>query len=117
MSMLLPLLLQTADPAVLIATAVERTRADAPCRSGADGDEVVICARRDADLYRVPLNVAPAPGDPRAIDAFGERARLLRVPQLPCGVGAFLSQCGSVGVTVSSANGFRPTGGPRPLAP
>lgn len=105
------------DPRIL--AAIDRARAattvETPCRAGADEDEIVVCARRDADRFRAPI-VTATPGDPRAVDAWGERHRLLAVPQLPCGIGAFLSGCGSVGVSVSTRTGVS-AGQLRPLAP
>ena len=46
----------------------------------ADPDEIVVCAARTADRFRVPLVTPPAEGDPKAVDALGERERLLAVP-------------------------------------
>lgn len=102
-----------------ILAAIDRARAattaEIPCHADPDEDEIVICARRDADRFRAPI-VTVTPGDPRAVDAWGERHRLLAVPQLPCGIGAFLSGCGSVGVSASTRTGVS-TGQLRPLAP
>ena len=47
-------------------------------------------AARTADRFRVPLVTPPAEGDPKAVDALGERERLLAVPQPACGTAAFL---------------------------
>jgi hypothetical protein len=103
MSMML-LAAQDADLAKAVSKAREMTRADVPCRANAESDEIVVCARRDADRYRVPLvlNASPANSVPL------ERATLLEQRgRLPCGQGAFTAQCGSmVGVSVSvGANG------------
>ncbi len=111
----LAMLLDETTVAAAVARARAATRIDTPCREGAAPDEIVVCAARNADRYRVPLVTGPAPGDPRAVDALGERERLLVVPQLPCGVGAFLQGCGSVGVSASTRGGVKP-GTQRPLA-
>ncbi len=111
----LTMMLDETSVTAAMARARAMTRTDLPCRAGADPDEIVVCAGRNADRYRVPLVTGPAPGDPKAVDALGERERLLVVPQLPCGVGAFLQGCGSVGVSASTRTGVQP-GTQRPLA-
>ncbi|MEH3041041.1 MAG: hypothetical protein PGN21_13335 [Sphingomonas paucimobilis] len=101
--------------AAMIARARTMTQVVQPCRSDADADEIVVCAARTADRFRVPLIAAPAEGDPRAVDALGERERLLAVPQPSCGTAAFLQGCGFVGVTASTRKGGS-IGRARPLA-
>lgn len=101
--------------AEMMARARSATQVLQPCRRDAEPDEIVVCAGRNADRYRVPLSTAPADGDPKAVDALGERERLLRVPQGACGTGAFLQNCGFVGVTASTRRGGS-VGAPRPLA-
>lgn len=105
MSMML-LAAQDADLAAAVSKAREMTRADRPCRADADSDEIVVCARRDADRYRVPfvLSANPANSVPaQTAELLEERGRL------PCGQGAFTAQCGGmVGVSVTvGANGVR----------
>lgn len=119
------LMMQAADAVPAPDTAAEadramnryrhRTSAVIPCRAGASGDEIVICARRRADLYRVPLVVNDGP--PR--DSAAARVDSLRLPS-PCESGSiFLVGCGMVGVTVSTSFGPGGVGQPsvRPLAP
>lgn len=101
--------------AAMIARARSVTQVAQACRTDADPDEILVCAARNADRFRVPLTTAPAAGDPRAVDALGERERLLAVPQPACGTGAFLQGCGFVGVTASTRRGGR-FGAARPLA-
>lgn len=112
---LLALVQDEGRAAAMIARARSATRVSQPCRGDADPDEILVCAARTADRFRVPLSTPPADGDPRAVDAPGERKRLLQVPQPSCGTAAFLQRCGFVGVTASSRNGGR-IGTPRPLA-
>jgi hypothetical protein len=90
------------------------TRAEVVC-DRPNGEEVVVCARRDADRYRVPL-VLPTPGDPKAETASEERERL-QAKVTPCRSGGpFLIGCGMVGVHMTAGGG---RSGPelRPLAP
>ena len=101
--------------AAMIARARGLTQVVQPCRTDAEPDEIVVCAARTADRFRVPLTTPPAEGDPRAVDALGERERLLAIPQPACGTAAFLQRCGFVGVTVSTRKGGS-IGGARPLA-
>ncbi|KQN86804.1 hypothetical protein ASE90_05775 [Sphingomonas sp. Leaf67] len=101
--------------AAMIARARSLTQVAQACRADADTDEIVVCARRNADRFRVPLSTPPADGDPRAVDALGERERLLAVPQPSCGTAAFLQGCGFVGVTASTRRGGS-IAAPRPLA-
>jgi hypothetical protein len=119
--MLLPVLLLLAQDASL-ATALEeyreKTRADVPCRRTADESEIVVCARRDADRYRVPLITSSA-----GREAAGERLNYLLSSDaagfVPCGKGAFMVKCGSVGVsaTIDSGGGSHVSTALRPLAP
>lgn len=101
--------------AAMIARARGQTQVVQPCRTDADPDEILVCAARRADRFRVPLTTPPAEGDPRAVDALGERERLLAVPQPSCGTAAFLQGCGFVGVTGSTRKGGT-IGRARPLA-
>lgn len=116
--MLLPLLLLAQDASLDAALQDyrEKMRADVPCTRTADENEIVVCARRDADRYRVPLVTASA-----GREAPGERLNYLlssdAAGYVPCGKGAFMVRCGSVGmgVTVNSGGGMRTS--ERPLAP
>lgn len=99
----------------MMARACSLTQVVQPCRTDADPDEIVVCAARTADRFRVPLVAPPVEGDPKAVDALGERERLLAVPQPACGTAAFLQGCGFVGVTASTRRGGS-IGRARPLA-
>jgi len=117
--MLLPLLLLLAQDASL-ETAIkeyrEKTRADVPCSRTADDNEIVVCARRDADHYRVPLITSSA-----GREASGQRLNYLLSSDaagfVPCGKGAFMVHCGSVGVGMTVDSGGRARLSERPLAP
>ena len=88
------------------------TRADAPCEAPTDPNEVTVCARRDADRYRVPF-VATSLKD----SVPTERARLLEPKMGGCGrVGAFFNDCGFVGVTTTVGGGGGVRVKPRELA-
>ena len=93
----LPCSAARADP---LAEARSLTSVQPQCRSAVRGDDILVCGRRDADRYRVPFDGYPD-GDPRNETVSGERNRLARAPTLPCGIAAFLSNCGSVGVAFS----------------
>jgi hypothetical protein len=98
--------------AAAIARTREQTRAETPCRQAAGEEEVVICARRAADRYRLPLVTHSAGKEAAEVRV----ARLLDTAPPPCGEGAFLVKCGAVGVSASiSARGVRTA--LRPLAP
>ena len=86
------------------------------CRAP-EGDEIAVCARRDADRYRVPLKVMPDPGDPKHEGVHDERERLQAKRNNCAEKSAFLVGCGHVGVTVSTRTGFRLIGEERELAP
>lgn len=96
----------------------EKTRSDYQCRRSEDENEIVVCALRDADRYRVPLITTSAGRE--AADA---RMRTLLSPEasgyVPCGKGAFMVRCGSVGVgaTIDGGGGARASMRYRPLAP
>ena len=79
------------------------TSVEPHCRQ-AVGDEIVVCGRRDADRYRVPLIERDA-GDPRGESVTAQRERLQHKTTLCEQRGAYLIGCGMVGVTVSSTIG------------
>ncbi len=100
--LLLPLFVLTDAPTIM-ADHLRRTRAEVPCEAPKANDEVVVCARREADHYRVTFVTT----DPR--DAvFAERTRLMHNPGPKCGItGPFLvsETCGMVAVTASTNGG------------
>lgn len=110
------LIAQDAGLGAVIKDYREKTRAEVPCAGPQDDNEIVVCARRDADRYRVPLVTASA-----GREASGERLNYLLSSDaagfVPCGKGAFMVRCGSVGVgvTMDSGGGMRTS--ERPLAP
>ena len=114
----LAIMLLFASPALAGPTALEtyqeKTAANPRCKA-AEGAEITVCGRREADKYRVPL-VVPTPGDPKLVNVPLERAKLIAT-ESPCQTrGPFLVGCGAVGVSVSTKLG---TGKVeyRPIAP
>ena len=115
-SMLVTLLLMVQElPAVDAALNKYRalTSVEPGCKRGPQGDEVVICARRQADRYRVPLTTS-YDGD-KLPDK--ELARVLDTAPPPCGEGAFTVKCGAVGVSATMGAGRPARVSLRPLAP
>ncbi len=82
---MLPLLLLAAsiaaDPADLVEASREIIGVAASIRCPkAVGDEVVVCGRASArDKFLLPLPSPPTPGSAAAVDALGERKRLLAI--------------------------------------
>jgi hypothetical protein len=75
------------------------------CKKRAAPDEIVVCANRDADKYRLPFVPTPDEGDPRGETRGEERIRLQNITT-PCqNYNLFLSGCGMVGATVSTRIG------------
>lgn len=115
---LIPLLLAAA-PTAATALAIyrERTAATVRCRAQ-PSDSVVVCARRAADRYRVPLVVPPDPGDPRHEGVHAERERLFARTTQCQEKTPFLVGCGSVGVHMTTGGGRTRFGaGEREIAP
>ncbi len=89
----------TAELAIARYSELVETRPN--CRRERAANEIVVCGRRDADKYRVPLIEYEA-GDPRAEGFWAERERIQH-RTTPCqDNGPFLVGCGSVGVSVST---------------
>ncbi len=83
----------------MIARYEKLTRGDPDCRHRRSSDEIVVCGRREADRYRVPL-VEPEAGDRRIESVSAERERYQN-KTTPCqNYELFLVGCGMVGVTV-----------------
>lgn len=113
-------LMTLAAPANTAETSIERyhrlTAAAVDCGAVASkADEILVCARRDADRYRLPL-IIPDAGDPREEGVEAERVRLQH-QTTPCqNYELFLVGCKGVGVSISSRlSGDRVQ--LRPLAP
>lgn len=79
------------DADVLMAGYRDRARSDARCRDPGDDGEIIVCSRRQADKYRVPL---VARGSAR--DSVPLRTATLTRDQsrLDCGQRAVIAQCG-----------------------
>jgi len=87
------------------------------CGAGVSSSTIIVCGRRAADRWRVPL-VETVPGDPRTETISQERNRLASEPPRKCGTAAILVNCGMVGVGTTIGFGASGTTGPkvRPLA-
>ena len=74
------------------------TRAEVPCERAQAPGEVTVCGRREADRrYRVPLTSIPVRDQ-----VHREREALLEDKIDHCGRQAILTNCGMVGVTMTS---------------
>ena len=99
LSMLLLMGAQDGDQVTMAVTNYRTlTRADVPCERPNGDDEIVVCGAREADKYRVPFVSAG-----RTRDSVPARTAYLTSDfgKPACGLGAFLSGCGAVGVSVS----------------
>lgn len=100
----LPLLLlalaQDPDRVTAIMTEYrEKTRATVECHVPDGDDEIVVCALRDADRYRVPLVAA---SNARNSVPLRTEALTRDYGRIPCGEGAIIAHCGpGFGVSAS----------------
>ena len=76
------------------------THASTRCRTPKGDDEITVCARRDADRYRIPPTPAPRDSVPDRVARLTEDHGRER-----CGQGAFTVHCGKVGAGVSVSFG------------
>ena len=74
------------------------TRGDVPCEKPNNSDEIIVCGAREADKYRVPFVSAG-----RTQDSVPARTSYLTQDfgKPACGLGAFLSDCGAVGISTT----------------
>lgn len=113
---LLVMLLQDVAPvdaATIVNVYQQQTSARIPCRRTSDGDEIVVCARRNADRYRVPI-VDDAQLD---YDTPARRVVALKEPTECDKRSPFLVGCGAAGISVSTSLGRNGKTHLRPLAP
>jgi hypothetical protein len=102
--LMLPLMLLPAQDADVVETMLAnyraKTQADVHCRATAQGDEIVVCHRREFDRYRVPF--VPAANAKNSVPL--RTADLVKDYARPeCGQRAVIAQCGpGFGVTVST---------------
>lgn len=75
------------------------------CPERAQSGEVVVCGRRRADGYRLPLEIVPDAGDPRHEGVLAERERLQAKRDNCREKSAFLIGCGMAGAGVSTGGG------------
>jgi len=92
----------------------DRTRATVECATGKP-DDIVICDRRAADQFRLPL-VDLDLDNPKNEPVPAERERLLARTNNCQEKSTFLVGCGKAGIGVSTRGGVRGLG-ERPLAP
>ncbi len=104
------------DAARLVADARALTRATVDCRQDQATDEIVVCARRDSDRWRVPF-VTPDPGAIDPDDVPAQRERLIAQPSNCAEMRIMAYGCGAVGVTMHSGRGGTRLESLRPLAP
>ena len=112
--MLFLILAQAASVGAALDRYREETRVSVSCTTPAGG-EIVVCGRRSADRYRVPLTEYAA-GDPAHEGVPAERERLLARTNNCQEHSLFLVGCGMAGVSVSTSGGFGLMG-ERPIAP
>ncbi|RZF63386.1 hypothetical protein EWE75_16430 [Sphingomonas populi] len=114
--MVFPLLLLIAAPDDAAIMAYQALTSARPACSRPTGDDVVVCGRRAADRYRVPL-IVHDPGDPAYEGVLAERERLFARTDNCEEKSIFLVGCGSFGLKATvNAAGTR-IAGERALAP
>ena len=106
------LMLLAAPPEVPLTTYRERTRAEIACQRTIESSEITVCGRRAADRYRISfVEVDPRDSVPT------QRSQLLEPKMGGCGrVGPFFTDCGAVGISMTSGAGHTSIK-PRQLAP
>ena len=118
MAMLLILAGQSADAQTALVHYRAVTAVGPHCNSAANGADITVCARRNADRYRLPL-IEQTAGNPKIQDVSAERERLFARTSNCQEKSLFLIGCGKVGVGATA--GFGPGGvygaRLRPLAP
>jgi hypothetical protein len=107
---------QSADAAIAQYHAV--TAVGPHCNTAPNSSDITVCARRNADRYRLPL-IEQDPGNPRTEDVPGERERLFARTSNCQEKSLFLVGCGKVGVGAKASFGPDGIHGARlrPLAP
>jgi hypothetical protein len=111
---LLLLLIQSAPDNVAVDRYRNLTTVSPGCTASTDPAEILVCGRRRADAYRVPL-IEPDAGDPKKEGVPAERERLLARTNNCAEKSSFLVGCGMAGVSVGT--GGARLGGERPIAP
>jgi len=118
LAMVLILAGQSADAQSALVRYREVTAVGPHCNTAANGADITVCARRNADRYRLPI-IEPDAGSPKIQDVSAERERLFARTSNCQEKSLFLVGCGKVGVGAKA--GFGPGGiydaQLRPLAP
>lgn len=104
------------DAARLMADVRALTRATVECRQERAADAITVCARRDADKWRVPF-VTPDPGAIDPDDVPRERSKLIARPNNCTEMKLMAYECGMVGASMTSGGRGTRFEAPRPLAP
>ncbi|MEP9358561.1 hypothetical protein [Sphingomonas sp. KR3-1] len=89
-------------PAQVLEMHRARWAANPSCVRARDENEITVCARREADKYRVPL---VEHGSSDNSDDQLDRFFASNDGHAPCGEGAFMVRCGSAGVSVRANAG------------
>ncbi|CAN5431076.1 hypothetical protein BH10PSE15_BH10PSE15_07960 [soil metagenome] len=92
------LLLAMSDPAAAALARYKTLTRARPVCTRPSGADILVCGRRAADRYRVPL-VVHDPGDPMHEGVRAERERLFARTSNCAEKSIFLVGCGAVGVT------------------
>ncbi|PCD02297.1 hypothetical protein COC42_12700 [Sphingomonas spermidinifaciens] len=116
LAMLLMVQAESIDAARLVAETRVLTRATIECRSRSEGADIIVCARRDADRWRVPF-VTPDPGAVDRDDVPGERSKLIARPNNCAEMKLMAYECGMVGASMTAGGRGTRLEAPRPLAP
>jgi hypothetical protein len=110
LSFVIPLLALQASSAAsdpvdrLLADHDAATRASIPCRATDRKDEIVVCALRDADRWRVAY-IVPDAGARSPDDVPAETARLLNQGNNCRNMALSVAGCGMVGASATVGNG------------
>jgi len=118
LAILLILAGQSADAQAALVNYRAVTAVGPHCNTAANGTDITVCARRNADRYRLPL-IEQGAGDPKTQDVPAERERLFARTSNCQEKSVFLVGCGSVGVGAKASFGPDGIQGARlrPLAP
>jgi hypothetical protein len=114
LGVMLSILAQTSIADDSLARYRQTTAAGPRCEAAAGTDDIIVCGRRRADRYRLPLIEYDA-GDPHDEAVPVEHERLLARANNCDEKSIFLVECGMTGVSVGTG-GVR-LGGERPIAP
>lgn len=104
------------DASRIMAETRALTRATVDCDAKRTGNDILVCAARDADRWRVPF-LTPEAGDPAIEDVHAERERLIARPNNCAEMRLMAYGCGMAGVSATTRGQGVELETPRPLAP